>query len=300
MKLTFLGTRGEIEARTRRHRMHSSLMISHGGADVMIDCGRFVLGEELRRFSNTQLELALDTTDIHFARVDAEQKMRIVAALKCKEHIVAGHRRWRKRLAGVALSRCGHRDGPHQHRRGTRISRHDPARRQFCLDRRGDRRGAHGLQKHPQISYQHSLTSNIHEIVPYLAFVLFRIPLPLTIIQILAVDLGTDMLPALALGTEEPDPDTMKKPPRPRAERLLNPALLARAYLFLGPMQAGVMAAFFFVLRFGAGIGVTCPAPMVRSTFRPRPRALARSWLCKSRTFSSAAANATRCTSDGS
>ena len=144
------------------------------------------------------------------------------------------------------------------------------------------------------------LTSNIHEIVPYLAFVLFRIPLPLTIIQILAVDLGTDMLPALALGTEEPDPDTMKKPPRPRAERLLNPALLARAYLFLGPMQAGVMAAFFFVLRFGAGIGVTCPAPMVRSTFRPRPRALARSWLCKSRTFSSAAANATRCTSDGS
>ena len=98
MKLTFLGTRGEIEARTRRHRMHSSLMISHGGADVMIDCGRFVLGEELRRFSNTQLELALDTTDIHFARVDAEQKMRIVAALKCKEHIVAGHRRWRKRL----------------------------------------------------------------------------------------------------------------------------------------------------------------------------------------------------------
>jgi sodium/potassium-transporting ATPase subunit alpha len=44
------------------------------------------------------------------------------------------------------------------------------------------------------------LTSNIPEIVPYLAFVLLKIPLPLTIIQILAVDLGTDMLPAL--GTE--------------------------------------------------------------------------------------------------
>jgi sodium/potassium-transporting ATPase subunit alpha len=50
------------------------------------------------------------------------------------------------------------------------------------------------------------LTSNIPELVPYLAFVLFRIPLPLTIIQILAVDLGTDMLPALALGAEKPDP----------------------------------------------------------------------------------------------
>jgi magnesium-transporting ATPase (P-type) len=46
------------------------------------------------------------------------------------------------------------------------------------------------------------LSSNIPEIVPYLAYVLFRIPLPLTIMQILAVDLGTDMLPALALGAE--------------------------------------------------------------------------------------------------
>jgi phosphoribosyl 1,2-cyclic phosphodiesterase len=39
MKLKFLGTRGEIEKRTRRHRMHTSLMVSYRGADVMIDCG---------------------------------------------------------------------------------------------------------------------------------------------------------------------------------------------------------------------------------------------------------------------
>jgi len=39
MKLTFLGTRGEIEARTRRHRMHTSLLVSYRTADVMIDCG---------------------------------------------------------------------------------------------------------------------------------------------------------------------------------------------------------------------------------------------------------------------
>ena len=60
------------------------------------------------------------------------------------------------------------------------------------------------------------LTSNIPEVVPYLAFVLVRIPLPLTIVQILAVDLGTDMLPALALGAETPAPDIMRRPPRPR------------------------------------------------------------------------------------
>jgi ribonuclease BN (tRNA processing enzyme) len=39
MKLTFLGTRGEIDARTRRHRMHTSLLVSYRSANVMIDCG---------------------------------------------------------------------------------------------------------------------------------------------------------------------------------------------------------------------------------------------------------------------
>ncbi len=45
MKLTFLGTRGEIEKRTRRHRMHTSLMVSHRSANVMIDCGLDWLGK---------------------------------------------------------------------------------------------------------------------------------------------------------------------------------------------------------------------------------------------------------------
>ena len=96
------------------------------------------------------------------------------------------------------------------------------------------------------------LASNIPEIVPYLAFVLFEVPLALTIIQILAIDLGTDMLPALALAAERPEPGTMDRPPKPRADRLLSWSLLARAYLFLGPMQAvAAMTAFFFVLGGG-------------------------------------------------
>jgi phosphoribosyl 1,2-cyclic phosphodiesterase len=45
MKLTFLGTRGEIDARTRRHRMHTSLLVSYRTADVMIDCGLDWLGK---------------------------------------------------------------------------------------------------------------------------------------------------------------------------------------------------------------------------------------------------------------
>lgn len=107
--------------------------------------------------------------------------------------------------------------------------------------------------------------SNIPEIVPYLAYILFRIPLPLTIIQILAVDLGTDMMPALALGAEPPDPRVMQEPPRSRQERLLNLPLLARAYLFLGPIEAVAgMSAFFWVMgqggwAWGERVAVTDP-----------------------------------------
>jgi len=74
-----------------------------------------------------------------------------------------------------------------------------------------------------------SSQSNIPEAIPYLAYILVRIPLPLTIIQILAVDLGTDMLPALALAAENPTPGIMKQPPRKLKERLLNFPLIARA-----------------------------------------------------------------------
>jgi sodium/potassium-transporting ATPase subunit alpha len=95
-------------------------------------------------------------------------------------------------------------------------------------------------------------TSNVPEIVPYLAYVLLGIPLPLTILQILAVDLGTDMVPALALGADPPNPEIMKLKPRARSERLLNKSILMRAYLFLGLIEsAAAMTCYFFVLYSG-------------------------------------------------
>jgi sodium/potassium-transporting ATPase subunit alpha len=94
--------------------------------------------------------------------------------------------------------------------------------------------------------------SNIPEAVPYLAYILFRIPLPLTIMQILAVDLGTDMLPALALGSERPTPGVMKLPPRDPAERLIGLPVISRAYVFLGCIEAAAcMFGFFWVLAKG-------------------------------------------------
>jgi sodium/potassium-transporting ATPase subunit alpha len=81
---------------------------------------------------------------------------------------------------------------------------------------------------------------------------MLRIPLPLTIMQILAVDLGTDMLPALALGTEKPSPGVMRQPPRSSSERMIDLGVISRAYLFLGPIEAAAcMFGFFYVLHAG-------------------------------------------------
>jgi sodium/potassium-transporting ATPase subunit alpha len=94
------------------------------------------------------------------------------------------------------------------------------------------------------------LASNVPEIIPYLGYGLAGIPLALTIPQILAVDLGTDMLPAVALGSEQPHPAIMETPPRPRTERLLSLTLLLRSYAFLGLIEAGIaMSAFFWFLK---------------------------------------------------
>ena len=94
--------------------------------------------------------------------------------------------------------------------------------------------------------------SNIPELIPYIGYILFGIPLPLTIMQILAVDLGTDMFPALALGSEKPSPEIMQRPPRPKDERLLTRGMLTRAYLFLGMFEAlAGMCAYFYVMHAG-------------------------------------------------
>jgi len=87
--------------------------------------------------------------------------------------------------------------------------------------------------------------------VPFLVFALAggAIPLPLTVLQILAIDLGTEILPALALGREPAEPGVMDRPPRPRSEGVLHPAMMLRAWVFLGGIEATlVLGGFFFVL----------------------------------------------------
>jgi len=82
---------------------------------------------------------------------------------------------------------------------------------------------------------------------------LFHVPLPLTIMQILAVDLGTDLLPALALGSERPQGDVMTRPPRQRDERLLNLPTLLRAYAWLGMLEAAFSLCGYLIVLWLAG-----------------------------------------------
>jgi sodium/potassium-transporting ATPase subunit alpha len=90
------------------------------------------------------------------------------------------------------------------------------------------------------------------EAIPYILFVLFRIPLPITVMQILAIDLGTETIPALALGVEPPEAAIMKQPPRPANKGLVDRTVLFRGYIFLGLISTiGVLFAYFLVLYKG-------------------------------------------------
>jgi magnesium-transporting ATPase (P-type) len=91
--------------------------------------------------------------------------------------------------------------------------------------------------------------SNVGELIPFLVWGISggAVPLPLVVMQVLAIDLGTDMLPAIALGTERAEPGTMLRPPRPKTERLLDRAVLARVFAWVGPLEGlAAMTSFLF------------------------------------------------------
>ncbi|HME04537.1 MAG TPA: cation-translocating P-type ATPase C-terminal domain-containing protein, partial [Solirubrobacteraceae bacterium] len=89
------------------------------------------------------------------------------------------------------------------------------------------------------------------EIAPFLVFALAggAVPLPLTILQLLAFDVGTETLPSLALAREPAEPGVMQRPPRPRTEGVIDKPMLIRAWLFLGVLVAALsLGGFFYVL----------------------------------------------------
>jgi P-type Ca2+ transporter type 2C len=224
------------------------------GSEIGLSDGdaRVVTGVELDSLDDERLATLLDTRDVIFARVTPEHKLRLVEACQRKGEV-------------VAVTGDGVNDAPALKRAdigvAMGITGTDVAREAADMVLADDNfasivasieegRGVYdNVRKFVTYIFAHLMP----EVIPFIAFVLFRIPLPLTVMQILAVDLGTDLLPALALGAESPEPGVMRRPPRSRRERLLNLPTLLRAYGWLGMIEAALSLGGYFFAYWIAG-----------------------------------------------
>jgi len=209
-------------------------------------------GNELAGMSEDNLASELRNKEIVFARIAPEQKLTIVNALKLMGEV-------------VAVTGDGVNDAPALKRadigismglRGTDVAK--DASDIILLDDnfatiiKAVEEGR-GIYENIRKFIVYVLTSNIPEILPYIAYVIFPIPLPITVVQILCIDLFTDMLPAIGLGNEKPESDTMLQPPRTKHEQLVSIGTFMRSYAFLGLVESALSFFMFFSVLFNGG-----------------------------------------------
>lgn len=214
---------------------------------------RVVSGLELEELSDSQLKEYLKD-EIIFARVAPEQKLRVVTALQEMGEVVAvtgdgvnDSPALKKADIGVAMGIAGT----------------DVAKEAADMILTDDNFASivHAIEEGRAVYSNirkfmlYILNSNVPEAVPSALFLFSRgaIPLPLTVMQILTIDLGTDMMPALGLGAEKPERGVMDQPPRDQKEPLLTRKLVVKAFLWYGILGsiASVFSYFFVNMRNG-------------------------------------------------
>jgi P-type Ca2+ transporter type 2C len=210
---------------------------------------RVITGIDLEAMSQDDLKEELTKPqDVLFARVAPEHKMEVVSALKEMGQIVAvtgdgvnDAPALKKADIGVAMGLSG-----------TDVSRE--AATMILLDDsfasiiKAVEQGR-GVYANVKKMVTYIFSHNMAELFPFVFAALTGMSLvPLGALQVLAIDLGSDVLPGLALGTEKPEPGVMDLPPRPRSERLLSPATLRRV-AFIGAIQSVfAITGFLYVL----------------------------------------------------
>jgi len=221
------------------------------------DRARIVTGEEMGHLSDAQLcQILQQKSGLIFARVQPEQKLRLVHAYIGMGDIVAvtgdgvnDAPALRAANIGIAMGL----NGTDVAREAADIVLIDDNFATIISAIEEGRAVYQNIRKF--ITY--ILSSNIPELLPFLAMVFFKIPPALVILQILAIDLGTDMIPALALGAEAPEAGILLQPPRKKSKPLLDQSLMLRAFLFLGLLEGVVgMIGFLLVWR-SNGYGIT-------------------------------------------
>lgn len=214
-----------------------------------------VTGEQLDRMSEADLDALLSTTpELIFARSSPEAKLRVADALRDTGHVVAmtgdgvnDAPALRRADIGIAMGRSG----TDVAREASTMVLTDDNFATIAAAIEAGRRVYDNIRKFIFYIFAHATP----EVTPFIVFALSggAIPLPLTVLQLLAIDIGTETLPALALGREPAEPGLMRRPPRQRTESIIRIPMVLRAWLFLGTIAAALgMAGFFYVLL-GAG-----------------------------------------------
>jgi calcium-translocating P-type ATPase len=194
----------------------------------------------------------IDRDGVVISRVSPEDKLRIARALRARGHV-------------VAMTGDGVNDGPALQEADIGIamgaSGTDVAREAADLVLLDDdfativaavEQGRSTFSNIQRFLTYH-LTDNVAELTPFVVWALTggRFPLALGVLQILALDIGTDLLPALALGAEAPAPHVLEQPPQ--RGHLLDRPVLQRVFGVLGPTEALIEMAAFVATFVAAG-----------------------------------------------